>query len=96
MEQEIKMNRMQYQPCEETELTVVNEKEAVLVHLGNALTFHLNLTGLFIWNDLKSGYTMEEIALRLNRNFDVDLEVARREVSKFIGNLISLELIKSV
>lgn len=90
------MDKIRFHPSEETELTVLNEKEAVLVHLGKALTFCLNRTGLLIWNDLKSGLTIEEIALQLNRNFDVDLEVARRKVSEFIGNLRSLELIKSV
>ncbi len=90
------MDKIRFYPSEETELTVLNEKEGVLVHLGKALTYRLNHTGLLIWNDLKAGVTTEEIALQLNRNFDIDLEVARRKVSEFIGNLRSLELIKPV
>lgn len=90
------MDGERFHPCEDTELALLGEKEAVLVHLTKALTYRLNSTGLFIWNDLESGLTAEEIVQRLYDNYDVDMETAQRKVSEFIGHLRSLELIRPV
>jgi hypothetical protein len=90
------MDGERFHSCEDTELALLGKKEAVLVHLTKALTYRLNSTGLFIWNDLESGLTAEEISERLYENYDVDMETAQRKVSEFIGHLRSLELIRPV
>lgn len=90
------MDGERFHPSEDTELTLLGEKEAALVHLTKSLTYRLNSTGLFIWNSLGSGLTARETALRLYEHYDLDMETAQRKVSEFIGRLRSLGLIRPV
>ena len=68
---------------------------AVLVHLGTNTIFELNRTGARIWDLLADGRSPDAIAGRLVDEFEVDLDVASREVHQLIGRLLAAGLLRT-
>ena len=77
-------------------ITELEDKEAVLLHLGTKMYFTLNETGLRIWQLMSSGLTPGEISTRLPEEFDVTPEKARESVLNLISELIAAKLVRVV
>ncbi len=56
-------------------------------------SFTVNKTGLFILKALKDGFSENELAEKLSKNFDVSFEEAQRDVIDFLGKLRSYRLV---
>ena len=76
--------------------TELENKEAVLLHLGTKMYYSLNETGLRIWQMLSSGLTLGEISKGLEGEFDVTPEKAKESVINLIGELITEKLVEVV
>jgi hypothetical protein len=81
-------------PDPDVVITELENKEAVLLHLGTKHYFTLNETGLRIWQMLGEGLTFGEISGRLIEEFDVSPAKAQESVLKLIGELNAEKLIK--
>ncbi len=55
---------------------------------------NLNDTGVFLWKILEKGATEEEMVSALLNEYEVEKEVAEKDVSKFIGKLKEAKLLK--
>jgi hypothetical protein len=71
----LELNR-RMKPAPDVVVTGLENKEAVLLHLGTKMYYSLNETGLRIWQILGSNLTIEEISERLQGEFDVTPEKA--------------------
>jgi hypothetical protein len=65
----------------------------VLIHPETKLSYALNRTGLKIWHLLKEGRSIEEMVEKLQEEFEVNLDQAKRDVVNLIQELLSLKLI---
>ncbi len=83
-------------PDPDVVITELEDKEAVLLHLGTKMYFTLNETGLRIWQLMSSGLTPGEISTRLLEEFDVTPEKARESVQNLISELIAEKLVRVV
>ncbi len=83
-------------PDPDVVVTELEDKEAVLLHLGTKTYFTLNETGLRIWQLMNSGLTPGEISARLPEEFDVSPEKAKESVKNLISELITEKLVKVV
>ena len=66
---------------------------AVLLNLDTKYYFNLNETGLRIWQIMEEVRTPVEIAGKLAREYDVDVERAEASVVRLLGELEKEELI---
>lgn len=83
-------------PDSEVVLTEVEEKEAVLLHLGTKMYFTLNETGLRIWQMANDDLTFKEIIEKLQEEFDVTPQQAEKSVVNLFNELLSEKLVKIV
>ncbi len=84
-------------PGPEVVVTELEEgKEAVLLHLETKAYFTLNVTGLCIWKMLNRDLTLEEISKKLEEEFEVSPENARKNVLNLIRELIHEKLVRIV
>ncbi len=84
-------------PDPEVVITELEEdKEAVLLHLGTKTYFTLNETGLRIWQMMNSDITLREISERLQNEFDVSPEKAKKSVLNLISELVHEKLVRVV
>jgi hypothetical protein len=75
-------------PDPEVVETEIDDGEVALLHLGTKTYFSLNVTGGRIWHHLKQGLTLEDVTRRLQDEFNVDAEQARRSVDRLVNELI--------
>ena len=54
----------------------------------------LNDTGSAVWSYLESPATVSELALRLEREFEVDQATARADCEGFLSKLVSRDLVE--
>ncbi len=83
-------------PDPEVVITELEDKDAVLLHLGTKTYFTLNDTGLRIWQMLSSGLTPGEVCKKLPEEFDVSPEKAKKSVLNLVGELINEKLVKII
>jgi len=83
-------------PDPDVVITELENKEAVLLHLGTKNYFTLNETGLRIWQMLSNGLSSGEVSERLRDEFDVTTEKARESVMNLINELITEKLVNVV
>ncbi len=81
-------------PDPDVVVTELEDKEAVLLHLGTRKYFTLNETGLRIWQLMSSGLAPVDIGARLQDEYDLSPEKARESVRNLIGELITEKLVK--
>lgn len=74
--------------------TVLENGEAVLLHLSARTYYSLNLTGSRIWELLSQGFSLEEISSELVACFEVTIQRARQCVSDLAGQLVSEGLMR--
>ncbi len=68
--------------------------EAVLLDLDRASYFGLDPVGTLIWEGLAESKSEPEIVESLTRSFDVEEEVARRDVKAFLIKLQDDKLVR--
>lgn len=61
--------------------------EAVLLDLDSQSYFGLDPVGTVIWEGVSDGKTEKEIVARIVEEFDVDAEIARRDLKSFMAEL---------
>lgn len=66
--------------------------KAVVIAVGEASkSFHgminLNGTGRDIWQGISDGKSVEEIATKLTKDYEVDFEKAKQDTEKMIGTM---------
>jgi len=83
-------------PDSDVILTELENKEAVLLHLGTKMYYSLNETGLRIWQMLGGGLTLGEISKKLQDEFDVTPEKAKESIINLVGELITEKLVEVV
>ena len=74
--------------------TAVDDDEMALLHLETKAYFSLNATGAAVWNGLKDGLTIEQIADRLQAVFDVDASTATQSVEELLEQLLEQKLLE--
>lgn len=87
--------RHKLKPSPDVVVTELENKEAVLLHLGTKMYFSLNETGLLIWQLISSNLTIEEISERLQWEFDITPEKAKESVINLINELITEKLVEA-
>ena len=70
----------------------------VVVAVGDAvkdfnMVINLNKTGAFIWKQLEQGVTKEELVKRLISEYDVEEQVAKRDVEAFLLKITEANLL---
>lgn len=55
---------------------------------------NLNHSSKFAWDLLQKDTTVEEVASKLSKEYEIDIHKARADVEKFIKNLKKLNLIE--
>jgi len=72
----------------------LNDEIVVLSSKGDVLhTF--SGTARFIWSMIDGNRTIESIARAMTDEYEVDEETARSDLERFLGDLLSLSLIKT-
>ena len=75
-------------PCRlpDVELTKVDE-ESILYDSNTGLIHMLNPTGAVIWELLDGNHSLEDIARRVQKEFEIDFETALRDTQEFVNIL---------
>jgi hypothetical protein len=87
------LNKRTFQTTQEVLEAILDKDECVLIHPETKLSYALNRTGLKIWHLLKEGRSIEEMVEKLQEEFEVNLDQAKRDVVNLIQELLSLKLI---
>jgi hypothetical protein len=66
--------------------------ETVLLQLESKIYYSLNGTGTQIWQNLKQGFSLQEISRRLQAQFEVESERADRSVLVLVDDLLQHQL----
>jgi len=74
--------------------TELENKEAVLLHLGTKKYYSLNETGLCIWRMLANGNTPGRISEGLRDEFDIPAVKANESVINLLKELLHEKLIE--
>jgi hypothetical protein len=64
------------------------EGEAVLVNVRSDEVMHLNPAASFLWSSLDGQASLEEIALSMTGEFDVDADTAQADIMDFAATLV--------
>lgn len=89
------VNGSTFQPNQKVLETILAKDEGLLIHPDTNLSYALNRTGLKIWGLLKEGRRIDEIVEKLQEEFAVDRDRAKKEVVNLIRELLSLKLIST-
>jgi hypothetical protein len=73
--------------------TELNEKEAVLLHLGTKKYFALNETGISIWKYAEKGISIYDLVSKIKEDYAVSNKVATESIIDFLDELISEKLV---
>jgi hypothetical protein len=74
----------------------VVDEEGILVNLESGFYFSLNPVALFIWNLCDGENTVGRILDGIVEGFDVDRDVAQRDLEAFLGQLQAEGLIEGL
>ena len=67
---------------------------AVVLHMRTKRYYSLNETGGAIWAMLEAGAPLENIVAELVASYEVDAPAAAAEVTRMLGELASVELVR--
>ena len=70
------------------------EEEAILLDLDEGEVLRLNPVGAKIWNAIDGRRTVEEIVAHIRRTFEVSHWTARRDVHRFLKQLLRHALVE--
>ena len=68
--------------------------EAVLLNLRTGVYFRLNETGTRIWQLIEERGRANDVVETMAREYDVDAEVARRDVDRLVDELTRKQLLE--
>lgn len=71
------------------------QEEAVLLDLDSQSYFGLDPVATVIWEEISKNKTEQEIVDRITREFEVDAELAKRDLRQFLQKLKDEKLIVS-
>lgn len=77
-------------------LTSRVDEELVMLNVEVGEYYGMNAVGSWIWEQFAEPVTAQEVIERMAQEFDVDLEVARTDVTDFVAGLVERELILPV
>ena len=80
-------------PDPEVIATELDDKEAVLLHLGTKNYYSLNETGMRIWHMLSEGITLQGIHEKLQQEYDISPDHAEKCIIDLAKELISEKLL---
>ena len=83
-------------PDSDVILTELKNGETVLLHLGSQTYYGLNETGSRIWHLMNKGFTLGEIAKKIQVHFDVELNRAQNCVNDLAADLADAKLVSFV
>ena len=70
-------------------------EEAVILSLKNGKYYGLNSVGVTIWKSLQTSVSIDEIETAVMNEYDVEEEICRVEVSRFLEKMLGEELIEA-
>lgn len=71
-----------------------NDEDALLLDVRRGVYWHLNPVGVSVAEALESERSLDELVKRVTDEFDVDHEIARRDVSQLLKSLKKARLIE--
>ena len=77
------------QPNPQALFTELDDGTGVLLHLETKFYFTLNPTAVVVWRSLGEGASLSAIADRLTATFRVEREVAERDVTAILEEMLS-------
>lgn len=77
------------QPNPQALFTELDDGTGVLLHLETKFYFTLNPTAVVVWRSLGEGASLAAIADRLTATFRVEREVAERDVTAILEEMLS-------
>jgi hypothetical protein len=83
-------------PDPDVVVTELDDKEAVLLHLGTKMYYTLNETGIRIWQLLSEGHSISEASETIHNEYDVLPDVAQKSVLNIAQELIAQNLVSQV
>lgn len=70
------------------------DEKAVLFDSEEFLFYELNETMAFIWEELESPKTIEELSNKLASKFNIDKDEAKKDIKDSVEELVKLKLLK--
>ena len=83
-------------PDPDVVVTELDDKEAVLLHLGTKMYYTLNETGIRIWQLLSEGHSISETSETIHNEYEIMPDAAQKSVLNITQELIDQKLIKIV
>ena len=83
-------------PDPDVVVTELDDKEAVLLHLGTKMYYTLNETGIRIWQLLSEGHSISETSETIYNEYDVLPEAAQKSVLNITQELIEQKLVTQI
>ena len=80
-------------PDPDVVVTELDDKEAVLLHLGTKMYFTLNETGIRIWQLLSEGHSIGEASETIHNEYDILPDAAQKSVLNLTQELIAEKLV---
>jgi len=86
---------------EKSQLTVftpLDDGTGVLLNLETLFYYSLHRTGVALWQEIENGDspTLDVLVQATCKRFDVDEDVARREIGTFVGRLEEFRMVRVV
>ena len=80
-------------PDPDVVVTELDDKEAVLLHLGTKMYYTLNETGIRIWQLLSEGHSISETSETIHNEYDILPDAAQKSVLNITQELIAQKLV---
>ena len=83
-------------PDPDVVVTELDDKEAVLLHLGTKMYYTLNETGIRIWQLLSDGHSIGEASETIHNEYDILPDAAQKSVLNLTQELIAQKLVTQI
>ena len=83
-------------PDPDVVVTELDDKEAVLLHLGTKMYYTLNETGIRIWQLLSEGHSISEASETIHNEYDILPDAAQKSVLNITQELIDQKLVTRI
>ncbi|MEM6731374.1 MAG: PqqD family protein [Myxococcota bacterium] len=87
------MGEARYRPASGTHFAAMEDGTGVVLDLESKSYLHLNASGTLLWQTLKDGGTLEELAHVLADRYALDMEPALRDAQHWVDELVSRKVI---
>jgi hypothetical protein len=83
-------------PDPDVVVTELDDKEAVLLHLGTKMYYTLNETGIRIWQLLSEGHSIIETSETIYNEYDILPDAAQKSILNITQELIDQKLVTQI